>query len=55
LPFACWAQIKLGPKGVEEVYGLGDLTESEKAAVEALKPELKASIEKGVAFAAARE
>eukprot|EP00884_Botryococcus_braunii_P018518 jgi/Botrbrau1/534/Bobra.0010s0009.1 len=49
------SKIKLGKKGIEEVYGLGDLTEGEKAAVEALKPELKASIDKGVEFAAARE
>lgn len=48
-------QVKLGPKGVEEVYGLGEISAGEAAGVEALKPELRASIEKGIAFAASRE
>lgn len=45
--------IKLGKKGVEEVIGedLDNLTPYEKNAVEALKAELKGSIEKGVTFA----
>lgn len=47
------SRIKLGKKGVEAVIqsDLQGLTEYEQKALEALKPELKASIEKGVAFA----
>ncbi|KAE8817951.1 malate dehydrogenase 1, mitochondrial-like [Hordeum vulgare] len=44
-------QVRLGKNGVEEVLGLGQLTEFEKEGLEALKGELKSSIEKGVAFA----
>ncbi|XP_074269683.1 malate dehydrogenase, chloroplastic [Silene latifolia] len=52
LPFFA-SRIKLGRNGVEafvksDVQGL---TDYEAAALEALKPELKASIEKGIAFA----
>lgn len=36
--------------GAEEVYGLGELSSSEKAGLEALLPQLKAEIEKGVRF-----
>lgn len=45
--------MKLGKVGVEAIIGedLNNLTEYEKKAVEALKAELKGSIEKGVAFA----
>ena len=45
--------MKLGKAGVEAIIGedLNSLTEYEKKAVEALKAELKGSIEKGVAFA----
>lgn len=52
LPFFA-SRIKLGKKGVEAVISkdLQGLTEYEQKALEALKPELKASIEKGVAFA----
>ncbi|KAJ4962733.1 hypothetical protein NE237_022672 [Protea cynaroides] len=51
LPFFA-SRIKLGKKGVEAFISadLQGLTEYELNALEALKPELKASIEKGVAF-----
>ncbi|KAK6123031.1 hypothetical protein DH2020_043227 [Rehmannia glutinosa] len=51
LPFFA-SRIKLGRNGVEAVIGseLQGLTEYEQKALEALKPELKSSIEKGVAF-----
>ncbi|XP_072989658.1 malate dehydrogenase, chloroplastic-like isoform X2 [Typha latifolia] len=51
LPFFA-SRIKLGKHGVEAVISadLQGLTEYEAKALEALKPELKASIEKGVAF-----
>ncbi|ONK60944.1 uncharacterized protein A4U43_C08F24380 [Asparagus officinalis] len=51
LPFFA-SRIKLGKKGVEAVISadLQGITEYEAKALEALKPELKASIEKGVAF-----
>ncbi|KAI3513386.1 hypothetical protein L1887_20717 [Cichorium endivia] len=52
LPFFA-SRVKLGKKGVEAVIGadLEGLTEFEKKGLEALKVELKGSIEKGVAFA----
>lgn len=52
LPFFA-SRIKLGKKGVEAVIpsDLQGLTKYEASALEALKPELKASIEKGIAFA----
>lgn len=43
-------QVRLGKNGVEEVLGLGPMTDFEKQGLEALKPELKSSIEKGIAF-----
>ncbi|KAG1334460.1 malate dehydrogenase, chloroplastic [Cocos nucifera] len=51
LPFFA-SRVKLGKKGVEAVVSseLQGLTEYEARALEALKPELKASIEKGVTF-----
>ncbi|KAK6128247.1 hypothetical protein DH2020_038020 [Rehmannia glutinosa] len=51
LPFFA-SRIKLGRNGVEAVISseLQGLTEFEQQGLEALKPELKASIEKGVAF-----
>ncbi|EHA8588180.1 malate dehydrogenase, chloroplastic [Cocos nucifera] len=51
MPFFA-SRVKLGKKGVEAVISadLQRLTEFEAKALEALKPELKASIEKGVAF-----
>ena len=44
-------QVRLGKNGVEEVLGLGPLSDYEKEGLEKLKPELKASIEKGIKFA----
>ncbi|MQL97709.1 hypothetical protein Taro_030404 [Colocasia esculenta] len=56
LPFFA-SRVKLGRKGVEAVISadLQGLTEYEVKALEALKPELKASIEKGVGFAQKQE
>eukprot|EP00884_Botryococcus_braunii_P018759 jgi/Botrbrau1/5567/Bobra.0023s0050.1 len=50
LPFFA-SRVRLGPKGVEEVFGLGDLSAYEEAGLKALIPELHSSIEKGVIFA----
>lgn len=50
LPFFA-SKVKLGPKGVETVYGLGTLSDYEKEGLAAMMPELRASIEKGVNFA----
>jgi malate dehydrogenase len=50
LPFFS-SKVRLGKNGVEEVFGLGPLSDFEKEGLEALKPELKASIEKGIKFA----
>ncbi|KAL6183093.1 hypothetical protein ACLB2K_044504 [Fragaria x ananassa] len=52
LPFFA-SRIKIGKEGVEALIpsDLQGLTEYEQKALEALKPELKASIEKGIAFA----
>ena len=44
-------QVRLGKNGVEEVLGLGPLNDYEKQGLEALKPELLSSIEKGIKFA----
>ncbi|KAK4486663.1 hypothetical protein RD792_006737 [Penstemon davidsonii] len=49
LPFFA-SKVRLGKNGVEEVFGLGPLTDFEQQGLEALKAELKSSIEKGVAF-----
>lgn len=46
------SKVRLGPKGVAEVYGLGELSDFEKKGVEDLKAELTGSINKGVEFAA---
>lgn len=43
--------MRLGKNGVEEVLGLGPLSAFEKDGLEKLKPELTASIEKGIKFA----
>ncbi|CAN8288870.1 unnamed protein product [Cochlearia groenlandica] len=45
------SKVRLGKNGVEEVLDLGPLSDFEKEGLEALKPELKSSIEKGVKFA----
>ncbi|NP_001274946.1 malate dehydrogenase, mitochondrial-like [Solanum tuberosum] len=44
-------RLRFGKNGVEEVLGLGALSDYEKEGLEALKPELKSSIEKGIKFA----
>jgi malate dehydrogenase len=49
LPFFA-SRVKLGRLGVEAVLPLEGLSEYEQKALEKLKPELKASIEKGIAF-----
>lgn len=50
LPFFA-SKVRLGKNGVEEVLGLGQLSEFEKEGLENLKGELKSSIEKGIKFA----
>lgn len=44
------ARVELGSAGVKEILPLGDLTDKEKKLVQAALPELRSSIEKGVAF-----
>ncbi len=43
---------RLGPNGVEEVLPFGDLSDSEKATLDAMIPDLKAQAQKGVDFVA---
>ncbi|XP_019193474.1 PREDICTED: malate dehydrogenase, mitochondrial [Ipomoea nil] len=50
LPFFA-SKVRVGKNGVDEVLGLGTLSDFEKEGLEKLKPELKASIEKGIKFA----
>lgn len=50
LPFFA-SKVRLGKNGVEEVLGLGHLSDYEKEGLESLKGELKSSIEKGIKFA----
>ncbi|KAM7279099.1 hypothetical protein ACFE04_006233 [Oxalis oulophora] len=50
LPFFA-SKVRLGKEGVAEVLGLGLLSDYEKEGLEKLKPELLASIEKGIKFA----
>ncbi|OIW06077.1 hypothetical protein TanjilG_29833 [Lupinus angustifolius] len=50
LPFFA-SKVRLGKNGVEEVFGLGALSDYEKQGLENLKAELKSSIEKGIKFA----
>ncbi|GAB2278010.1 hypothetical protein Dimus_012710 [Dionaea muscipula] len=50
LPFFS-SKVKLGKNGVEEVLGLGPLSDFEQEGLESLKAELKSSIEKGIKFA----
>ena len=45
------SKVLMGPKGAAEVYPVGQLTDYEKGWYAKLLPELKDSIEKGVAFA----
>lgn len=44
-------QVKLGPGGVEEVRGLGELNAVEQKGVDELIPILEGNIKKGVEFA----
>ncbi|PWA94993.1 malate dehydrogenase [Artemisia annua] len=50
LPFFA-SKVRLGKNGVEEVLGLGPVSDYEKQGLQALIPELKSSIEKGIKFA----
>lgn len=45
------SRIQLGPEGVAKINGLGPLTDFEKHGLDAMIPELKAQIDKGLAFA----
>nr|AND01181.1 putative mitochondrial malate dehydrogenase [Linum usitatissimum] len=45
------SKVRLGKNGVEEVLGLGPLSDFEKQGLENMKSELKSSIEKGITFA----
>lgn len=47
-------KVQLGPGGVQQVMPVGATTDYEKAALEAMLPELKAQIQKGLDFAAAK-
>ena len=49
LPFFS-SKVTLGKAGVEKVHGLGEMTDYEKAGLEAMKAELIDSIEKGFKF-----
>uniref|UniRef100_A0A061RAG2 Malate dehydrogenase n=1 Tax=Tetraselmis sp. GSL018 TaxID=582737 RepID=A0A061RAG2_9CHLO len=44
------SRVKIGPSGVEEVYGLGKLSAYEEEALKAMMPELNAQIQKGIDF-----
>lgn len=46
------SKVKLGPEGAEEIYGLGELSSYESAALEKMKAELIDSINKGVQYVA---
>eukprot|EP00249_Psilotum_nudum_P024919 c29323_g3_i1 orf=326-1342(+) len=50
LPFFA-SKVRIGLHGIEDVLGLGQLSEYERNALEALKPELRMSIEKGINYA----
>ncbi|XP_028755524.1 malate dehydrogenase, mitochondrial-like [Neltuma alba] len=50
LPFFA-SKVRLGKNGVDEVLGLGPLSDYEQQGLDSLKSELKASIEKGINFA----
>ncbi|THG05012.1 hypothetical protein TEA_006708 [Camellia sinensis var. sinensis] len=49
LPFFA-SKVRLGRTGIEEIYPLGPLNESERVGLEKTKKELAASIEKGISF-----
>lgn len=44
-------KVRLGPSGVADILGLGDLSPAEKKGVEDLIPVLRGNIEKGISFA----
>lgn len=44
-------QLKLGPNGIQENLGLGDLSDFEKVKLQEMMPELEDSIKKGIEFA----
>ena len=50
LPFFA-SKVRIGKNGVEEILGLGTLSDFEQEGLEKLKSELKSSIEKGIKFA----
>ncbi|CAN0913016.1 Malate dehydrogenase, mitochondrial [Linum grandiflorum] len=50
LPFFA-SKVRLGKNGVEEILGLGPLSDFEKQGLENMTSELKTSIEKGINFA----
>ena len=50
-PAQCCVQVKLGPSGVEEVRGIGELNAVEQKGVDELIPILEGNIKKGVEFA----
>ena len=45
-------KVQLGPGGVQQVMPVGQISDYEKAALDAMLPELKAQIQKGIDFAA---
>jgi malate dehydrogenase len=50
LPFFA-SRVKLSTEGVETIHPVGSMSKYEKEALDAMKPELLASIEKGIKFA----
>lgn len=44
------SKVKIGPNGLEEVYGLGQLSAYEQEGLNAMMAELKEQIQKGVDF-----
>ncbi|KAL2944520.1 Malate dehydrogenase mitochondrial [Bienertia sinuspersici] len=50
LPFFA-SKVRLGVNGVEEIHGLGSMSDYEKEGLAKLIPELKSSIQKGIDFA----
>jgi malate dehydrogenase len=49
LPFFA-TKVKLSTEGVETIHGIGNISDYEKECLAAMKPELMASIEKGIKF-----
>ena len=46
------SKVTLGTEGVEEIHGLGEITEYEQGLVNDMMPDLIKQAEKGIAFAA---